>query len=79
MRYIRTKDHVRRRLTLHHVESMRWARKATTTIPGVTIHDWLEIAHGSGWAGIRGIKPYAYPKLLQRRRTMIAAGWEVTL
>jgi hypothetical protein len=79
MRYIRTKNHVRRRLTLHHVEVMRKARNNAAATPGTTIHDWLEVLHGSGWAGIRGIKPYAYPALLMRRRNMIAAEWEVTL
>ena len=79
MRYIRTKNHVRRRLTLHHVATMRKARDDAATVPGVTIRDWLEVSHGSAWAGIRGIKPYAYPALLMRRRNMIAARWEVTL
>jgi hypothetical protein len=40
MRYIRTKDHVRRRLTLHHAETMRKARDdAAATLIVATPHN----------------------------------------
>jgi hypothetical protein len=79
MRYIRTKNHVRRRLTLHHAETMRKARRLAQQFSCLTVRDLIDISHGSGWAGIRGIKPCAYPALLSRRRNMIAAMWEVKL
>jgi hypothetical protein len=78
MRYIRTKNHVRRRLTLHHVTTMRKAREGTKQIPCLNVWDLIDVACGSGWAGVRGIKPCAYPALLMRRRNMIASLWQVT-
>ena len=78
MRYIRTKDHRRRRLTLHHVEAMRKAREGTKQVPCLNVWDFIDVACGSGWAGVRGIRPYAYPALLMRRRNMIASLWQVT-
>jgi hypothetical protein len=76
MRYIRTKNHVRRRLTLHHVETMRKARRANEQNyeDMRRVWDWIRSWH----SGRGGVRPRADVWMLSRfYRNMIAARWEV--
>jgi hypothetical protein len=77
-RFVKTRNHHRRRLTLHHAAAMRRARALTLdTIESMSsVWHWIDTWHGSGWAGISGAGVGPYPRCLSRSRRAIAETWE---